>query len=49
MVNYDILTIGMEVEFMIDDKINSGVVRYKGAINGKPGLWVGIAARSPGI
>jgi hypothetical protein len=47
MVNFDVLTLGLEVEFMLYDQVFSGVVRYKGPINGKDGVWVGIEAKQP--
>ena len=49
MVNFDILKVGLEVEFINDQTKNSiqtGVVKYKGAINGKEGDWVGVASRA---
>lgn len=47
MVNYDSIKIGLEVEFMIEDQIFDGVVRYKGGINGYEGLWIGVEASEP--
>ena len=50
MVNFDILKVGLEVEFINDQTKNSiqtGVVKYKGAINGKEGDWVGVETREP--
>ncbi len=47
MVNFDVLTLGLEVEFMLYDQVFSGIVRYKGPINGKDGVWVGIEAKQP--
>jgi hypothetical protein len=49
MVNYDVITIGLEVEFLVEGHLCSGFVRYKGPINGKDGVWVGIESRQPGI
>lgn len=49
MVNYDVISIGLEVEFLVSDKVFSGIVRYKGGINGKEGVWIGIEAKEPGI
>ena len=46
---YETVTIGIEVEFLIDNVIYSGIIRYKGPINGKDGLWVGIEADQPGL
>lgn len=50
MTHFDTLKIGLQVEFLIDqdkNKIYTGVVRYKGAINGKDGDWIGVEAREP--
>ena len=47
MVNYNSIKIGLEVEFMIEDQIFDGIVRYKGGINGYEGLWVGVEASQP--
>jgi len=47
MVNYDSIKVGLEVEFMIDNHIFDGVVRYKGGINGYDGLWIGVEANQP--
>ena len=50
MVNYEVVTIGLEVEFIcgVDNKnIHKGIVRYKGGINGKEGQWVGVEATEP--
>ncbi|CAF1074833.1 unnamed protein product [Brachionus calyciflorus] len=47
MVNYDAITIGLEIEFIDNDKIHNGIVRYKGGINGKDGVWIGIEAKEP--
>ena len=50
MVNFDTLKLGLEVEFVIDQNTNAihtGFIRYKGAINGKGGDWVGVEAREP--
>ena len=47
MVNYDVVSIGLEVEFLVQDQIFCGIVRYKGPINGKNGNWIGIEAKQP--
>lgn len=47
-MNYDAITIGLEVEFLVADQVCSGFVRYKGPVNGKDGLWCGIEAKQPG-
>jgi hypothetical protein len=47
MVNYDSIKIGLEVEFMRENQIFHGVVRYKGGIMGYEGLWVGVEASEP--
>ena len=47
MINFDQISIGLEVEFMIDNKIHRGIVKYKGPINLKDGVWVGIEAYEP--
>ncbi|RNA14555.1 tubulin-folding cofactor B, partial [Brachionus plicatilis] len=44
MVNYDSITLGLRVQFMKDEKICSGTVRYKGGVNGKKGVFIGIEA-----
>ena len=50
MVNFDSITIGLEVEFQVEDgSIERGIVRYKGPVNGKPGDWVGVEANRSGI
>jgi dynactin complex subunit len=49
MVNFNAVTIGLEVEFLVEDSISSGIVRYKGPINGKEGDWIGIESLAPGI
>ena len=50
MVNFDSITIGLEVEFQLADggQVHSGKVRYKGGLNGKVGKWVGVEARESG-
>ena len=48
MVNYDAITIGLEIEFILDNKIYDGIVKYKGGINGKDGVWIGIEAKEAG-
>lgn len=48
MLNYDNITIGLEVEFVVDDQLCEGFVRYKGPVNGKEGVWIGIEAKSQG-
>ena len=48
MVNFDCLSVGLAVEFQIEDKsLQTGVVRYKGPINGKEGNWIGVEANQP--
>lgn len=51
MVNLSIdsLSIGLAVEFLINNTVESGFVRYKGSLNGKEGDWIGIEANKPGI
>lgn len=49
MVNYDSINLGLKVEFIRNEKICSGTVRYTGGINGKQGVFVGIEADEPGI
>lgn len=49
MVNFDSLSIGLAVEFLINNTVESGFVRYKGSLNGKEGDWIGIEANKPGI
>jgi hypothetical protein len=50
MVNFDSITIGLEVEFQVENgSIERGIVRYKGPVNGKPGDWVGVEANRSGI
>ena len=49
MVNFNAVTIGLEVEFLVEDSICSGIVRYKGPVNGKEGDWIGIESSAPGI
>jgi hypothetical protein len=44
MLDFDVIKLGLEVEFQIEEKIFDGFVRYKGPINGKDGLWIGIEA-----
>jgi dynactin complex subunit len=45
MVNFDCLSVGLEVEFQIEKNLlQTGVVRYKGPINGQEGDWVGVEA-----
>ena len=47
MVNYDTLTIGLRVEFLHEEKLSSGRVKFKGKINGRDDLWVGVEADDP--
>lgn len=47
MVNYDSIKVGLEVEFMRENQIFHGIVRYKGGIMGYEGLWVGVEASEP--
>ena len=42
MVNYDSVSLGLEVEFQLDNEIYDGIVRFKGPVNGKEGVWVGV-------
>lgn len=49
MVNYDVVTIGLEVEFLVNQQLFGGIVRYKGGINGKDGVWIGIEAKEQSI
>lgn len=49
MVNYDSITQGLKVEFVKNEKIFSGTVRYKGGINGKKGVFIGIEADEAGL
>lgn len=49
MVNYDSLSIGLRVEFEAENNaIVTGIVKYKGALNGREGNWVGVEASQPG-
>jgi dynactin complex subunit len=47
MVNYNTLTIGLEVEFMHEEKVCAGRVKYKGKLNGQEDMWVGVEADQP--
>jgi hypothetical protein len=47
MVNFDVLTIGLEVEFLLEENVYGGIVRYKGPLNGHDGMWVGVEAKEP--
>jgi hypothetical protein len=49
MVNLNAVTIGLEVEFLLESKTYSGIVRYKGPINGKEGDWIGVESVAPGM
>jgi len=49
MVNFNAITIGLEVEFLVEDNICSGIVRYKGPLNGKEGDWIGVESSAPGM
>lgn len=49
MVNYDSITLGLRVQFMKDEKICSGTVRYTGGVNGKKGVFIGIEADESGL
>lgn len=49
MVNYDSINLGLKVEFIKDETICRGTVRYKGGLNGKQGVFVGIETDKPGI
>lgn len=48
MVHFNVVTIGLEVEFQVENKTVTGFVRYKGPVNGKEGNWVGVEALEPG-
>lgn len=48
MVYYDSINIGSRVEFLKNDKICSGVVRYKGGVVDRGGVWLGIEANDSG-
>jgi hypothetical protein len=49
MVYYDSINIGCEVEFLKNDKIYFGIVRYKGGLINRDGDWVGVETNEPGL
>ena len=42
MVNFESVSLGLEVEFQLENEIYDGIVRFKGPVNGKDGVWVGL-------
>jgi dynactin complex subunit len=48
VVYYDSINIGAQVEFLKNDKIYNGIVRYKGGVINRDGDWIGVEAEEPG-
>ncbi len=49
MVNYEAISIGSQIEFLKDNNIIFGIVRYKGPIVKQKGLLVGVECLYPSL
>ena len=48
MVFFESLKIGAEVEFLKNEKVCCGIVRYKGGVVNREGDWVGVETEEQG-
>jgi len=48
MVLFENINVNQRVEVLRDGQVYSGIVKYKGCINGISGEWVGVELDIPG-